>query len=69
MTDYNLEKLRNCVSLYFSNSEDYINPLNDIIDETDDEEDRESLSTVIDYINLAILEIQRVVERNDKKNR
>ena len=47
--------------------DDYVDTLNDIIDDCDDQEDREELSTAIDYLNLAIITIQKLYKKGENK--
>ena len=45
---------------------DYVRRLNDVIDGCTEQKDREELSVAIDHINLAILSMTRVLNRNKK---
>ena len=45
---------------------EYIHRLNDVIDGCTEQEDREELSVAIDHINLAIISMTKVLNRNKK---
>ena len=57
------EKLYCMLAPQWSPFEDYIEELNDIIDDCDDQEDREELAIAIEYLNLAIIRIQKVYKK------
>jgi len=42
---------------------EYVNRLNDVIDGCTEQEDREDLTAAIDYINLAIVNMEKVLNR------
>ena len=60
------EKLYQMLSPYYHPLDEYVDELNDIIDECDDQEDREQLSTAIDYLNLAIVTIEKLYKEGGK---
>lgn len=69
MSDESLEYLRCMISPYWSNIDDYIDGLNDIIDECKNNEDRENLTNAIDGFNLVIINIKKVLKRyKDEKS-
>lgn len=57
------ERLRCMLSPYWNDIHDYIDELNDIIDNCNDQQDREELSVAIDHINLAIVNMEKVLKR------
>lgn len=57
------EILMHMLSPYWNDIHDYIDGLNDIIDNCDNQEDREDLSVAIDHINLAIVNMEKVLKR------
>lgn len=57
------EILMHMLSPYWNDIHDYIDDLNDIIDNCNNQEDREDLSVAIDHINLAIVNMEKVLNR------
>lgn len=63
------ERLRCMLSPYWNDIHDYVDELDDIIDNCDDQEDREDLSVAIDHINLAIVNMEKVLNRKNKEEK
>ena len=57
------EMLMHMLSPYWNDIHDYIDDLNDIIDNCDDQQDKEDLSVATNYINLAITNMEKVLNR------
>lgn len=61
------ERIRCMLTPSWNDIHDYIDELDDIIDNCDDQEDREDLSVAIDHINLAIISMTKVLNRNKEE--
>ena len=57
------EMLRCMLSPYWNDIHDQLDNLNDIIDICDDQQDKEDLSVAANYINLAITNMEKVLNR------
>lgn len=67
MTNQDKEELRCLIHPSWSNIEDHIDLLNDILDNCEDQEEREWLSTAIDGFNIVITNIQKVLDKEKNK--
>lgn len=59
------ERLYCMLAPQWSPLDDYVDELNDIIDECDNQEDREELTIAIEYLNLAITRIQKLYKKEN----
>lgn len=66
MKNKDLDYLRTLIHPSWSDIDDKIDALNDIINECDDQEEREYLSSAIDGYNLVIVNIQKILDKNRK---
>lgn len=51
----------------YNDIHDFVDGLNDIIDNCDNQEDREELTIAIDHINLAIISMMKVLNKKEDK--
>lgn len=67
MTIFDKEELRCLIHPSWSNLQDYIDLLNDILDRCEDQEEREWLSTAVDGFNIVITNVQKVLDKEKNK--